>query len=110
MNQPLSNEIYVLSRANVQNIEDFQPAEKLLFGFSAVKLCRHKTRYVNIGQREIGSDIRGGKHQLQIDREVTQHGEIRHKTLQTPGLTRRKIVLEKKLLSYLQSSRCANGN
>lgn len=63
--------------SNYQPITCLSTSWKLLSGITAVKLSRHKAKYMSQSQKGIGVNTRGAKHQLVVDRGVTQDCKIK---------------------------------
>uniref|UniRef100_A0A8C4WGB1 Reverse transcriptase domain-containing protein n=1 Tax=Gopherus evgoodei TaxID=1825980 RepID=A0A8C4WGB1_9SAUR len=63
---------------------------KILSGILAAKLQDHMGQYMSTAQKGLGNNTRGSKHQLLIDRAVTQDSRSRQTNLSTAWIDYRK--------------------
>ncbi len=63
---------------------------KLLSGIIAAKMSRHMAQYMHRAQKGIGSNTRGAKHQLLVDRAVTRDCKTRQTNLCTAWIDYKK--------------------
>ena len=63
---------------------------KLLSAIIAIKICRHVAQYMSRAQKGVGSDTRGDKHQLLVDRAVVRNSKTRMTNLCTAWIENKK--------------------
>ena len=63
---------------------------KLLLSIIAARLSRHVAQYMSRAQKGVGSDTRGDKHQLLVDRAVVRNSKTRMTNLCTAWIENKK--------------------
>ena len=76
--------------SNYRSITCLSTTWKVVSGITAAKLHVHMTRYMSSAQKGIGKNTRGSKHQLLIDRAVTNDSRSRQTNLSTAWIKYRK--------------------